>query len=103
MQPPEINRSYDHAAPHAAPLIESLRAFGYTPEAAIADLIDNSISAGARNVRVTFFGMGRLHGSPSKMTATVWRKPNWWKPCGPEAATRWMPGTHATLGDSGSD
>ncbi len=38
--------------PSAADLIESLRDFGYTLSTAIADLIDNSITAGAREVRV---------------------------------------------------
>ena len=40
--------------PDPAALIESMRAFGYSLPAAIADLIDNSISAGARNVDVNF-------------------------------------------------
>jgi anti-sigma regulatory factor (Ser/Thr protein kinase) len=39
-------------------MIESLRAFGYSTQSAIADLIDNSISAGARNVWVTFLWDG---------------------------------------------
>jgi hypothetical protein len=34
-------------APTAAALLKSLRGLGYTPETALADLIDNSISAGA--------------------------------------------------------
>lgn len=38
---------WDEAAPSAAALIESLRGVGYTPAAAIADLLDNSITAGA--------------------------------------------------------
>jgi hypothetical protein len=46
--------SYELAIPPADALIESLRAFGYTPETAVADLIDNSITAGARNVWLTF-------------------------------------------------
>lgn len=37
-------------------LMESMRAVGYTLETAIADLIDNSITAGARNVQVRFNG-----------------------------------------------
>jgi hypothetical protein len=41
---------YDIAEPHAPAMIESLRAFGYNIQTAIADLIDNSISAGAKNV-----------------------------------------------------
>jgi hypothetical protein len=45
---------YDIVNPDPAALIESLRAFGYTPQAAIADLIDNSITAGARNIWVNF-------------------------------------------------
>lgn len=35
-------------------MIESMRAVGYTAQAAVADLIDNSISARARNVWVAF-------------------------------------------------
>ena len=46
--------SYDIVEPEPGALIESLRAFGYTPQAAIADLIDNSITAGARNIWVQF-------------------------------------------------
>jgi len=42
--------------PVAPMLMQSLRAVGYTPAAALADLIDNSIAAGARNVAVRFAG-----------------------------------------------
>jgi len=45
---------YDIVAPEPGALIESLRAFGYTPQAAIADLIDNSITAGAKNIWINF-------------------------------------------------
>lgn len=45
---------FDIAAPHAASLVESLRAFGYELPTALADLIDNSITAGAKNVWVDF-------------------------------------------------
>jgi hypothetical protein len=38
--------------PGAHALIESLRGFGYSPETAIADLIDNSITAGAGKVEI---------------------------------------------------
>ena len=41
--------------PHAPALTESMRAVGYSLESAIADLIDNSISAGATNISVRFF------------------------------------------------
>jgi hypothetical protein len=50
---PENDIDWDLAEPRAAALIESLRAFGYTLPAAIADLVDNSISAGSRAVAVT--------------------------------------------------
>lgn len=40
------------AAPHASSLIEGHRDFGYSLETALADVIDNSISAGARNVQL---------------------------------------------------
>ncbi|AMV40491.1 ATP-binding protein [Planctomyces sp. SH-PL62] len=39
-------------------MIESLRAFGYDLPTAIADLVDNSISAEARNIWLTFFWNG---------------------------------------------
>jgi len=40
--------------PYAPILVESTRSIGYSFEAAVADVIDNSISAGAREVRVCF-------------------------------------------------
>lgn len=49
---------YDRAEPHASALIESLRAFGYTPQAAAADIVDNAISAQARTVRLNFLWNG---------------------------------------------
>jgi len=45
--------------PHAGSLIESLRAFGYDLKTAIADLIDNSITAGAKNVWIEFLWNGQ--------------------------------------------
>lgn len=44
--------------PHAPTLIESTRAIGYTLEAAIADIIDNSVSAVASCTDVFFFPIG---------------------------------------------
>ncbi|MGQ0467903.1 MAG: ATP-binding protein [Sporichthyaceae bacterium] len=41
-----------HAGPSAASLIEGLRDFGYCLETALADLVDNSISAGATRIEV---------------------------------------------------
>lgn len=53
-----MSAAYELADPKAGALIESLRAFGYTPHAAVADLVDNSISAGARNVWLNFHWAG---------------------------------------------
>lgn len=44
----------DLAEPFAAPMSESLRAFGYELPSAIADLIDNSVFARARNIWIEF-------------------------------------------------
>ncbi|MCY3725680.1 MAG: ATP-binding protein [Rhodobacteraceae bacterium] len=41
-------------SPHAASLSQSMRDLGYSPEAAIADLIDNSITARAENINILF-------------------------------------------------
>lgn len=42
----------EYIEPNPASIIESLRSIGYTMETAIADLIDNSITAGARNINI---------------------------------------------------
>ena len=39
-------------------MVESLRAVGYSPPTAVADLVDNSIAAGARNVWIKFWWAG---------------------------------------------
>lgn len=39
-------------APRPSALVESLRSTGYSLKAAVADIIDNSISAGARQIRI---------------------------------------------------
>jgi len=44
--------------PNPSALIESMRAFGYSLPTAIADLIDNSITAGARQIDVEFSWKG---------------------------------------------
>lgn len=59
MQAPSRKKSsrlelHDIAAPDAAAMFESLRAFGYELPTALADLIDNSVFAGARNVWIDF-------------------------------------------------
>lgn len=50
---------YDLASPGAAELFESLRAFGYDLPTAVADIIDNSISASARNIWVDMIWDGQ--------------------------------------------
>lgn len=45
---------FDPTPPHAAAIVESLRAFGYDLPTAVADVVDNSISAGARHVWLRF-------------------------------------------------
>jgi hypothetical protein len=54
----EQSVEFDITEPNAGALIESLRAFGYDIQTAIADLIDNSISAGAANVWLGFYWNG---------------------------------------------
>lgn len=44
--------------PYAPTLIESTRAIGYTLETAIADIVDNSISASASCIEIFFFPVG---------------------------------------------
>lgn len=50
-------------SPNAASLSQSMRDIGYSLETAIADLIDNSISAGAKTIRVCFDGFETPHPS----------------------------------------
>ena len=54
-----MSPEYDIASPGATELFESLRAFGYDLPTAIADVIDNSISAGARNIWIDLQWAGR--------------------------------------------
>jgi hypothetical protein len=42
------------ASPYASSLVESLRDLGYTPETAVADIIDNAIFAQAQNIWIDF-------------------------------------------------
>jgi hypothetical protein len=51
---PRPEREYDVVEPYAPAMIESLRAVGYDLPTAVADLIDNSISAGASQVDLIF-------------------------------------------------
>ena len=56
--------SYDLAEPEPSALVESLRAFGYSLKTAIADLIDNSIAAKAKNIWLRF----EWNGADSRIT-----------------------------------
>ena len=49
---------YDIANPGAAELFESLRAFGYDLPTALADIVDNSITAKARNIWIDLIWAG---------------------------------------------
>ena len=46
--------NYIEIPPHAPALMESTRAIGYSLEAAVADIIDNSIAANASEIDVCF-------------------------------------------------
>lgn len=46
------------AIPEASSMIETFRAIGYSVETAVADIIDNSIPAGAKNIWISFKWMG---------------------------------------------
>ena len=47
--------------PYAPTLMESTRAIGYSIEAAIADIIDNSIAAFAKQIDIDFFPIGEAY------------------------------------------
>lgn len=46
------------AEPEASSMIQSFRAIGYSFETAIADIIDNSVSAGAKNIWIDYVWKG---------------------------------------------
>lgn len=54
----EDEPGYEVVEPRAESLVESLRAFGYATETAIADIIDNSISAGSSTIDVRLRWVG---------------------------------------------
>lgn len=49
---------YENIPPYAPTLMESTRAIGYSIEAAIADIIDNSITAKSTQIDIDFFPIG---------------------------------------------
>lgn len=52
------NGAFEEVPPDPSATIESLRALGYSPASAIADLIDNSLAAGARTIDVKLHWAG---------------------------------------------
>ncbi len=48
-----MNPRTRHAPPKAGAMLEALRGLGYSPSSAIADIVDNSVSAGAKNVSIS--------------------------------------------------
>lgn len=52
---------YEDIPPYAPTLMESTRAIGYSIEAAIADIIDNSIVAGSLRIDIDFFPIGKSY------------------------------------------
>lgn len=55
---PETELQYALAEPDAGSMIETFRSIGYSLEAAVADIVDNSVSAGARVVWIDFHWAG---------------------------------------------
>ena len=49
-----LDCDYEHDAPYTSSLVQSLRAFGYDIKTAAADLIDNSLTAGAEKIWIVF-------------------------------------------------
>lgn len=52
---------YADMPPYAPTLMESTRAIGYSIEASIADIIDNSIAANAARIDIDFFPIGQSY------------------------------------------
>jgi len=57
-RPTKKSPAFELVEPDPSAMMEALRAFGYTTPSAVADLIDNSITAGAVNVWINFFWQG---------------------------------------------
>src|SRR3954464_7030867 len=49
---------YEISAPHPCALVESLRSVGYSLPTALADIVDNSVAAHAKNVWIDFHWAG---------------------------------------------
>lgn len=53
------SKEAEEIIPNAGHLVESLRDFGYTLQTALADLIDNSITAGAKKIKIVVEANGK--------------------------------------------
>ncbi len=89
MSPTEDSEQYEINQPEPAALVESLRAFGYNLQTAVADLIDNSISAGAKNVWVQMEWDGR--------DSWIFIKDDGWGMSEEELVAAMRPGTKSPL------
>jgi Histidine kinase-, DNA gyrase B-, and HSP90-like ATPase len=53
-----VSEDYEISAPKPCALVESLRSVGYSAATALADILDNSITAQAKNIRIDFLWDG---------------------------------------------
>lgn len=81
--------------PHPSALIESMRSIGYRPPTAIADLIDNSIAAAAKNIEVhvepateKHRGWVKISDDGSGMSAEELFEAMRWGGAGPQASRK---------------
>ena len=83
-------------------MIESMRAFGYSPATAIADLVDNSITARARLIDgADALGGPRLLGRRSPTTGAAWTRTGCARRCVSAAAARARSARREDLGRFG--
>ena len=64
--PDPLEEPYDHLPPEAESTFEGHQAFGYDLATALADLVDNSVTAGARHIWIDF----EWDGPASTITTT---------------------------------
>ena len=88
--------------PRASVLVESLRDIGYSLQTAVADVIDNSLTArGSQDRAARRHACGNAWRSVSWTTASAWRKRSSWKRCAREAGVPLKVGLPPTLGRFG--
>lgn len=76
------SEQFELATPRPDALIESLRVVGYSLSTALADLIDNSLTASAKKIRIDFSAPARPRRpripSLSRGRASRSRESRWW-------------------------